>query len=112
MFRTFQMKVDPNGTAVVHVHTLTTAMEWDIYQISVKTQVFWVYTQAEIQVNGFFVCGSPQGSLDTATGPPDIVIKPGDDLTVTWINASPGDIATVGIWYNENPVGTTLSFTH
>lgn len=112
MFRTFQTRVDEHGNAIVHVQTLTTAMEWDIYQISVKTQVFWVFTQSEIQINGFFVCGSPQGSLDTATGPPDIVLTPGDDLTVAWINASPGDIATVGIWYNENPVGTTYSTSH
>lgn len=112
MFRTFQQKVDSNGAAVVTVKPLTTAMEWDIYQISVKTQVYWKYTQCEIQVNGFFVCGSPQGSLDTATGPPDTVLTPNDTLTVTWINASPGDIATVGIWYNENPVGSTMSMSH
>jgi hypothetical protein len=112
VFRTFQEKVQPNGIAVIHVTPITTAMEWDIYQISIKTQIFWQYTQAEVQINGFFVCGSPQGSLDTATGPPDLVLKPGDDLTITWINASPGDLALVGIWYNENPVGTTVSFSH
>ena len=119
MFRAFQVEIDlKTGEGSIDVGPSITSMEWDIYQISVRTSVFSPFTQCEILHNGFFLCASPQGALDTATGPPDIVVKPGDDLTVLWVaGAAPTppqttNLATVGIWYNENPVGTTVSLTH
>lgn len=112
MFRAFQVKFDTTGAGIVNVGPSITNMEWDIYQISVKTSTFSPFAQCQVLHNGFFLCASPQGALDTATGPPDIVVKPGDDLTVQWINGVAADLATVGIWYNENPVGSTTSFTH
>lgn len=112
MFRAFQVKLSSAGAGTVDVGPPSSAMEWDIYQISVKTLHFNTTCQVQILHNGFFLCASPQGSLDTATGPPDVVINPQDDLTVTFTGGSPNDTATVGIWYNENPVGTTISLTH
>lgn len=65
-----------------------------------------------LYVNMNFLCATPQGSLDTATGPPDVVLNSSDTLTAAWQQGSPGDIINVGIWYNENPVGTTYSTAH
>lgn len=86
--------------------------EWDIYQVSVNTAQFSSATEVEITHNGFFLCGSPQGSLDTATGPPDIVVRASDFLAITWANGPAGQLATAGVWYNENPTGTTISTAH
>lgn len=112
MFRAFQMKLNNNGYGQVHVHPENTAMEWDIYQITNLLGQYSSSAIVEIQHNSFFLCGSPNGWRDTATGPPDIVLQPGDDLVVTFAYANANDLATVGIWYNENPVGTTTSTAH
>jgi hypothetical protein len=86
--------------------------EWDIYQISVSTKTFTPTCLAEVLHNNFFLCGSPQGSLDTATGPPDIVVRASDFLEIAWTNGTANDLATVGVWYNENPTGQTTSTAH
>jgi len=65
-----------------------------------------------LYVNGYFLCASPQGSLDTATGPPDVVLNAHDVLTAQWQQGVPNDPINVGIWYNENPAGTTMSTAH
>lgn len=109
MFRTFQVKVANDGTAEVDVGPDITNVEWDVYQISVQTSIFNQACVCEIRHNGYFLCVSPQGSMDSATGPPDIVVRAGDSLSANWYRATPGDLATVGIWYNENPIGSTLS---
>jgi hypothetical protein len=106
------MKLDSGGSGVVTIGPNQTAMEWDIYQISLRTTNFVSTCWAVIEVNGFFLCSTPQGSLDTATGPPDTVLQPGDEMTVLFVSAHPNDLASVGIWYNENPVGTTMSTAH
>lgn len=112
MFRTFQIYLDSNGNGQVDVSPFIANKEWDIYQISVQTAIFKQSCICQIQHNRFFLCVSPQGSMDTATGPPDIVVGPGDILTVIWFAGQSKDLATVGLWYNENDVGTTVSFTH
>jgi hypothetical protein len=65
-----------------------------------------------LYVNGGFLCATPQGSLDTATGPPDVVLGVSDVLTAAWQLGTAGDTLTVNIWYNENPDGTTMSTAH
>lgn len=112
MFQSFQGKADIRGAAVVEITTQNSAMEWDIYQISIKSNTFLANCVAAIYFNGFFLCATPQGSMDTATGPPDVVIQPGDLLTVEFTAAPPNDTVSVGIWFNENPVGTTYSSSH
>lgn len=112
MFRTFQTKLDTSGNGSVDVSPFIANKEWDIYQISVQTDTFIASCVCELLHNGFFLCVSPQGAMDTATGPPDIVVGPGDILTAKWFNGHPNDLATVGFWYNENDTGTTISFTH
>lgn len=87
-------------------------MEWDIYQLSTKTNTFLTSCQVEIQKNGYFLCASPQGALDTATGPPDIVLQPTDILEAIFIHGAPNDTATISLWYNENQVNTTYSTSH
>lgn len=104
-------RVQPDGTALAHIHVPQSAMEWSIYQFSLETtphnQNAAPYCQAEIRHNGFFLCSTPQGTKDTATGPPATICKPNDEITIQWINAIPGDLATVSFFYDENPVGTS-----
>lgn len=112
VLRGFQLTLDAQGNGQINVGPDITNVEWDIFQISVRTKTFTPACSIEILHNGFFLCGSPLGSLDTATGPPDIVVSSSDELLVAWFNGTPHDLATVGVEYNENPSGTTRSTAH
>jgi hypothetical protein len=111
-FRTFQVQITANGTASLTIRPTDTAIEWDIYQISTLTGNQKNNCDVDVLYNGFYLCNSYQGQKDTATGPPDVVLQPSDFLTINFIGATPGDYATVGLWYNENPTGTTISTAH
>lgn len=108
MFRAFQTTLDSNGAGYVRVGPGMTNVEWNVRQVSVRCAQAHPQCQVIMYHNGFFVCGSPQGWLDTATGPPNLVVRPGDELTVQWTFGIPEDLATAGVWYTENPVGTTV----
>ena len=112
MFRTFQVMLDNAGNGSVDLSPYIESMEWDIYQLSIQTGKATAACTCEVRHNGFFLCNSLQGWKDTAVGPPDIVVQPGDMLSVNWINGAAKDEATVGVWYNENPTGTTYSTAH
>lgn len=112
MFRQYQGAIGPNKTGSVDVQHNNASMEWDIYQISVSCGTMGATCVVILYVNGAFLCATPQGSLDTATGPPDVVLSVSDILTATWELGTPGDTVTVNIWFNENPVGTTVSLSH
>lgn len=117
MFRAYQMnfttRLSPTATTgSIFITPEIDSMEWDIYQISVQTQQQNDACQALIFLNGFFLCGTNQGYLDCATGPPDVVVGGKDKLQIEWIGTNPGDIVQCGIWYNENPTGTTYSSAH
>lgn len=112
MFRTFQTKLDSTGKGSIEVSPFIESMEWDVYQISVQTAVNTVGCVVQISHNGYFLCSSNQGSKDSAEGPPDVVVLSHDILTVSWFNGTPNDIATVGLWFNENLSGTTTSTAH
>lgn len=96
---------------VIDIAPNNTAMEWDIYQISVETMPMIQGCFCEIRLNadpltvsvgsisitqpypgitnpypsGYLVCYTGQGSKDTAVGPPDIVAQAGDQLNIRWI---------------------------
>ena len=112
MFRTFQTILDTTGYGEIDLSPYIESMEWDIYQLSIHTGKTTSACTCEIKHNGFFLCNSLQGWKDTAVGPPDIVVTPGDTLSICWYDGASKDQATVGIWYNENPTGTTYSTAH
>lgn len=112
MFRSFESIMDTTGSASVTIFHNNASMEWDIYQISVTCGVVGASCIVFLTVNGAFLCATPQGSLDTASGPPDIILNSSDVLTANWRNGMPGDVVIVNIWFNENPVGTTMSTAH
>ena len=112
MFRQYQGKIGPSGTGSVDVSHNNTAMEWDVYQISVTCGTMGATCVVILYVNGAFLCATPQGSGDTATGPPDVILSTTDILTATWQLGTIGDTVTVNIWFNENPVNTTYSSSH
>ena len=112
MFRAFQATAGTSGYAQVDLSPYIESVEWDIYQMTIQTAKVTAATQCEVKHNGFLLCYTLQGWRDTAVGPPDIVVRPGDTLSVCWSNMNPMDIATVGVWYNEVPQGTTYSTAH
>jgi hypothetical protein len=112
MFRAFQTQIDGTGKGQIDVSPYIESVEWDIYTVAIQTQIQNSACIAELHQNGFFLCASSQGSKDTATGPPDVVILPNDTLSILWFNATPNDTATAGVWYNENPKSTTYSSAH
>jgi hypothetical protein len=112
MFRSYQGSINAAGTGSVEIFHTNTATEWDIYQISCICGTMGATCVVILYVNGAFLCASPQGSIDTATGPPDLVLNSSDKLLAEWQLGTIGDTVTVNIWYNENPVGTTMSISH
>lgn len=112
MFRSYQGTVLSNGIGTVEIQHGNTAMEWDVYQISCVCGTMLATCVVILYVNGAFLCATPQGSLDTATGPPDVILNAHDLLTAQWQNGVVGDPLTVNIWFNENPVGSTFSASH
>jgi hypothetical protein len=112
MFRSYDGIIDITGTGSVTIFHNNAAMEWDIYQVSVSCGVIGASCIVQLSINGAFLCATPQGSLDTATGPPDIVLNSSDVLVVTWKNGMPLDAVVANVWYNENPVNTTYSSAH
>ena len=106
------MKLDASGNGTITIRPTDVAVEWDIYQISTLTGNQKNNCDVDVLYNGFYLCNSYQGQKDTAVGPPDVVLQPSDFLMINFIGGSAGDFANVGIWFNENPTGTTISTAH
>lgn len=100
-YRSYTTKLDSGGNGSIDITPLTAAMQWNIDQISVSTKTFTANCQAVLQYNKLFLAFSPIGSIDTATGPPNVVIKPNDILTIVWVGGAANDTATITIWYDE-----------
>ena len=111
MFRAFETRAKAS-TVTVDISPYIESVEWDIYQISVQTSSQVDACTCEIHHNGYFLCGTNQGFKDSAVGPPDLVALPSDTVTIIWNNVAIGDQCQCGIWYNENPTGTTFSTSH
>jgi len=111
VFRVFQGKL-VNGTVALRARPNDVAVEWDIYQISTTLDNMNHSVYVDLMYNGFFLANSFQGQKDCATGPPDVVVQPSDIFEIVFYNGVSGDLATAGIWYNENPTGTTYSTAH
>lgn len=112
MFRQYTSKIAVGGSGQIDISHTNTATEWDIYQISVSCGMMGASCVVQLVLNNAFLCATPQGSLDTATGPPDVVLNASDILSAVWSNGIVGDTIIVNIWFNENPVGTTVSLAH
>jgi hypothetical protein len=106
-FRQFTGVIGTAGTAEVDVWHNNTASEWDIYQISVSCGSMTASCIVQLMINGCFLCATPQGSLDTATGPPDVILNSTDVLGAFWSAGIPGDTVVVNVWYDEAPVGAS-----
>lgn len=112
MFRSFTTTLNAQGNGSFDLSPYIESVEWDIYQVSVQTTRVNTNCSAQINHNGFFLCGTAYGSKDSASGPPDCVVLPSDTFTVQWFGGYPGDQALLGVWYNENPQGSTSSSAH
>lgn len=98
---------DATGAAVATISLNNSGLVWIVAQISVETVPFRVGCTAVIRRNGIFVAGSPQGSSDTAYGPPAILLRTGDQLTVTWAGLTKGDQGKATAFYAEQPDSAT-----
>lgn len=107
-FKTFPGKLDATGAGIVEIQQQNASVEWDIFQISVSGSTPAINNMiCSVMLNGFLLCNSPAAAADTATGPPDIVLTRSDDLKVVFAQGIANDSVNVGLWYNENPAGTT-----
>lgn len=108
-FKTFPGKLDGTGAGIVEIQQENASTEWDIYQLSVNgSNPATNSMTCQVLVNGFLLCNSPAAAADTASGPPDIVLTRSDDLRVVFTAGIPNDNVNVGIWFIENPAGTTV----
>lgn len=105
--RGYQTRVRPDGTATIDVAPDIVNAEWEVHQISVKCTS--PGCEAQVLYNTFFLCATPQGWLDTATGPPYPIVSAANPITVSWAYGTEGDQATVSILYVENPSGSTVA---
>jgi hypothetical protein len=112
MYRNYSHVIGASGTGSIDIQHGNAAVEWDIYQISTQCGAINASCIVILYVNSNFLCATPQGSLDCATGPPDVILNATDILTAAWQGGMPGDPINVGIWYNENAVGGTYSTAH
>lgn len=110
-FRQFPGTIIANGTAQVIIQQDNASMEWDVYQVSVNAPATSGKASAIMTYNGFFVTRTSQAAGDTAIGPPDIILSRADIITISFSNANPGDLVNVGVWYTENPAGTTADLS-
>lgn len=107
-FKTYPGKLSAGGAGTVEIQLDNASVEWDIYQISVSgSQPSTNNMTCQVLVNGFLLCNSPAAAADTATGPPNVVLRRGDILDIVFVSGIANDAVTVSIWFNENPGGTT-----
>ena len=105
--RQYQTIIDAKGVARIDITPNNAAMEWKIFQVPIFTETFVVGCVGAVFHNDSYLHSTPNGSLDAAAGPPYPIVGPGDVFTVSWTGGHPGDQATVTIWYEENPAGTS-----
>lgn len=107
-FKAFPGELTAAGATTVTIQQPNASVEWDIYQISViGTLTISPNMICAVYLNGFLVCNSNHAVLDTAQGPPDVILGRSDTLTVVFTGGGPNDQVSVALWYNENPAGTT-----
>lgn len=107
MHRRYQVRLDSTGTGRVDISPDITAVEWDVYQVSVQTNPIRSGCIAAMYFNDAYIHHTMFGSQDSASGAPNTVLNPQDIFTVVWTGGTAQAQATVSIWYSENPVGTS-----
>ena len=98
--QTFTATADAGGTAVVTVRPGQKLRTWVITQVSVEMSTAPIGTACVIRKNGALVT-PVVATGDAATGDPPVVLYGSDVLTITWTGATPGDVGTVLVFYDE-----------
>lgn len=97
MDRRFSVTVGSSGSAVVTMRP-SGSLPWVVSQVSVEMANAPGEATCVVRKNGFLV--SPAvASADAVAGDPPIELQPGDELTVEWANATPGDVGKVLAFY-------------
>lgn len=104
--RQYQLFLDQNGAGRIDIQPNNSAMEWKIFQVPIFTKTFVTNCVGALYHNGAYLHSTPIGSLDSASGPPYVILNSTDVLTIAWTGGLAGDQATATIWYEEYPAGT------
>lgn len=97
--KAYRATVDANGDAVVEI-TPPGSYQWVIHQISVELATAPIGTRCILRYNGVYVA-TAVATGDAIVEPPTLRLWPGDTATVAWSAATPGDVATVLVIYDE-----------
>lgn len=104
--RTYRSTVDANGDAVVEI-TPPGSYLWLVHQISVELASAPLGTRCILRVNGTYVATAVAtgDALESSSPKTALRLWPGDTATVEWNGATPDDIATALVIYDEEAVG-------
>jgi hypothetical protein len=92
--------VTPAGTAVRELRTNNNTVMWRIGQISTELPSAPATATCELRLNGALVTTlAPTG--DAAVEPPPLMLTPSDIVTIEWAGATPGDVASVLVFYDR-----------
>lgn len=74
---------------------------WSVTQLSIEMGSAPSGTVLTLRTNGHFIDSPFSARRASAGGDPPIPLRPGDDLTVEWTGATPGDQGLVFYMYDE-----------
>lgn len=95
----YSATVDSTGKAVVTIAPRNQLVTWVVSQVSASLPSAPIGSTCQLDHNGNFVTFLiPTG--DVADGDPPIDVIPGDVLTVTWRQCTPGDLAKATAFYD------------
>jgi hypothetical protein len=81
----------------------TSGLQWEVQQITVENNGL-LSCSCSVYLNQRFICGTNQGSQDSADGS-SVFVRSGDSLRAVWSNASPLSLCIVQLLVIEWPMG-------
>lgn len=101
--RPYSGTVLANGTLAIPV-VPTSSATWEVTQVSTEMPTAPSGSLSIIRKNGLKVTDMISTG-DVAGGDPPIILRQSDKMTIEWTGCTPGDIGTVGVFYNQYPRG-------
>lgn len=109
-----QAKVDDTGKATVEITHSLNGLVWKIFQIGFGLNISAFNAQVGAHFNGVPLTsavqmqpvsfpGVPYAMESYFVGPPYVILRAGDKLVCSVINATSGDVFTAGAYYSEDP---------
>ena len=122
LIKPFTAPVNGSGQAVVTVSHSLHGLVWKVFQLGIALGEVSILAQAAAHINGIpltstvvmqqsvfnklAALGQAPYAMETfMVGPPYPILAAGDMLVVGVINATPGDVLTVGAYVDETSAG-------